>query len=153
MNNMKVVIQRCRQASVSVDNNPVSNIGYGMMILVGIAVDDTKEDVSKMAKKISNLRIFNDEKGVMNYSITDIAGEIMAVSQFTLLANTKKGNRPSYINAARPETATKLYDLFCDEIAKLCNISVAKGIFGADMQVSLINDGPVTIVIDSSQFK
>ena len=146
---MKIVIQRVKEASVSVDGRLINSIGAGMMILVGIATTDTYEDVKYLASKTANCRIFNDDKGVMNLSISQKQGEILAISQFTLMARTRKGNRPSYIDAARPEIANELYDRFCEELEKNINGKVKKGVFGADMKVALINDGPVTIIMDS----
>ena len=146
---MRLVIQRCVSASVSVDGDIKGKIGQGLMILVGIATDDTDEDIVWLAAKTLSLRIFDDENGVMNRSVTDIGGEILAVSQFTLNASTRKGNRPSYIRAARPEIALPLYLKYCNELGKNLSKPVAKGVFGADMKVELINDGPVTIIIDS----
>lgn len=150
---MKIVIQRCSRASVSVDNKIISSIGAGMMVLVGVAVGDNDEDAIKLAAKTASLRIFNDSDNVMNLSVTQTGGEILAVSQFTLLASTRRGNRPSYINAAGHELATRLYDLYCQKLGELIGREVKKGIFGADMQVELINDGPVTIVIDTADFR
>lgn len=146
---MKVVIQRVTQASVTIGEKIHSAIGAGMMILVGIQADDTEEDIEWLANKICSLRIFDDENGVMNKSVLEYDGEILTVSQFTLMARTKKGNRPSYIDAARPEISVPLYEKF---VGKLCEVSgkeVKAGIFGADMAVGLINNGPVTIIIDS----
>ncbi len=121
-----------------------------MMVLVGVAVGDTDQDALKLAAKTASLRIFNDSDNVMNLSVKDTGGEILAVSQFTLLASTRRGNRPSYVNAAGHELATRLYDLYCEQLGQLTGREVKKGIFGADMQVELINDGPVTIVIDTA---
>ncbi len=146
---MNTVIQRVKRASVSVDGKEISKIDRGLLILLGIAVDDDQEDIDWLARKITNLRIFDDENGVMNRSLTNIEGNVIIVSQFTLLANTKKGNRPSYIKAARPETAIPLYKKFIDKIEELTDKKAGTGIFGADMQVELINDGPVTIIIDT----
>lgn len=146
---MRLVIQRVTCASVTVDSELVGTIGPGMMILVGVREGDTEEDLDWLVKKVSSLRIFDDEKGVMNLSITETKGEVLAISQFTLNASTRKGNRPSYIKAARPEVASPLYDLFCNRLSLAIGTEVQKGIFGADMKVSLINDGPVTIIIDS----
>ena len=143
---MRLVIQRVSQASVSVARELVSSIGQGLMILVGV---ETDADCLWLAAKAANMRIFDDENGVMNRSVIDIGGEVMAVSQFTLTASTRKGNRPSYIRAAGHEDATRLYELFKSEMSRLTGRPVAAGIFGADMQVSLINSGPVTIIIDS----
>lgn len=146
---MRIVIQRVTDASVTVDGRLVSNIGAGLMVLVGVENGDTEEDAKWLASKCVGLRIFNDEDGVMNRSLVDVGGELMAVSQFTLTASTKKGNRPSYIRAARHDLAIPMYELFCSEVSRLLGKEVSKGIFGADMQVLLVNDGPVTIIIDS----
>lgn len=148
---MKIVIQRVSEASVAVDGQLIASIGAGMMILVGVADDDTPADVAYCTRKAAALRIFPDDAGVMNRPVTDCSGEVLAISQFTLLASTRKGNRPSYIHAARPELAIPLYDLFCRELSAAISRDVKKGIFGADMKVSLINDGPVTIIIDSKE--
>ena len=146
---MRLVIQRVTQASVAIDGQTVGAIGKGLMILVGVEDGDTDDDCRWIAAKAANMRIFDDESGVMNRSVMDIGGDILAISQFTLLASTKKGNRPSYIRAAGHELATRLYELFKSEMASLTGRPVAAGVFGADMKVSLTNDGPVTIVIDS----
>ncbi len=146
---MRIVVQRVSEASVTIDNQLVSSIGKGMMILVGVENGDTDEDCLWLASKAANLRIFDDEAGVMNRSVVDVGGEVMAVSQFTLTASTRKGNRPSYIRAAGHELATRLYELFMSEMARLTGKAVAAGVFGADMQVALTNSGPVTIIIDS----
>lgn len=146
---MRIVIQRVRQSSVSIGGTVKSSIGAGMMILVGIEGDDTVADIEWLVKKVINLRIFDDENGVMNKSILDVGGEILVISQFTLHASTKKGNRPSYIKAARPEVAIPLYRAFIDELNKHLPKACGEGEFGADMQVELINDGPVTIIIDT----
>ena len=146
---MRVVIQRVKEASVSIEEIVYSSIQNGLMILVGIEDADTLEDAEWLCSKISNLRIFADEAGVMNKSIKDTNGDILLVSQFTLHASTKKGNRPSYIKAARPETAIPLYEKFKQALAAQLERPVASGVFGADMNVSLVNDGPVTIVIDT----
>lgn len=146
---MRVVIQRVSRASVTIDSIQKSAIGKGMLILLGIEEADTREDILWLCKKIVNLRIFPDENGVMNKSILEHGGEILVVSQFTLMASTKKGNRPSYIRAARPETAIPLYEEFCEELSIASLKPVETGTFGADMKVELINDGPVTILIDS----
>jgi D-aminoacyl-tRNA deacylase len=146
---MKVVIQRVHESNVKVDNKLVGIIGKGMLILVGIEIEDSNEDIGWLVAKISNLRIFDDEKGVMNLSINQVGGDVLAISQFTLQASTKKGNRPSYIKAARPELAIPLYDNFVVQLKNHINGNVESGEFGADMKVSLINDGPVTIIIDS----
>jgi D-tyrosyl-tRNA(Tyr) deacylase len=146
---MRIVIQRVTRASVTIDGTKKSAIGQGMLILVGIEEADTQEDILWLCKKIVNLRIFPDENEVMNKSILESGGEILVVSQFTLMASTKKGNRPSYIRAARPETAIPLYETFCEELSIALQKPVQTGTFGADMKVELINDGPVTILIDS----
>ena len=146
---MRVVIQRVTSASVVVDNNSVASIGTGLLILVGIEAADSQEDIDWLVSRIIKIRIFEDENQVMNNSIQDINGDIIVVSQFTLHAATKKGNRPSYIKAARPETAVPLYENFNRKLELEFGKKIQTGIFGADMKVSLLNDGPVTILIDS----
>jgi len=146
---MRVLIQRVSQASVTIDGTVHGKIGRGMLVLLGIENDDTQEDVHWLVQKICGLRIFADEEGKMNLSSGDVNGEFLVISQFTLHASTKKGNRPSYIKAARPDTAIPLYVHFIQQLKQQSNTKVATGIFGADMQVALINDGPVTIWIDS----
>ena len=146
---MRIVIQRVLEASVTIDGEVHSAINNGYMVLVGVREGDTEDDVKWLAQKTVNLRVFDDENGVMNRNILDADGEVLAVSQFTLNASTKKGNRPSYIHAAGHELAVPLYELYCKEVEQLMNKDVKRGVFGADMQVSLINDGPVTIIIDS----
>ncbi len=146
---MKVVIQRVSQASVTIDNQIVANIQKGLLVLVGIEDADTQEDSSWLSSKIVNLRIFGDENDIMNLSVKDIDGDIIVVSQFTLHALTKKGNRPSYIKASKPEIAVPLYEQFVSQIEQDLGKKVQTGVFGADMKVQLLNDGPVTIVIDS----
>ena len=146
---MKVVIQRVMRASVTIDGQLHSSIGEGMMILVGIQADDCDEDIEWLTGKICNLRIFDDENGVMNRSIHEAGGDILAVSQFTLMARTKKGNRPSYIDAAKPEISVPLYEQFVDALSREMGKEVKTGVFGADMKVELLNNGPVTIIIDS----
>ena len=146
---MKIVIQRVSEASVTIDGKLHSSIGRGFMVLVGVSDDDTADDLEYVVQKCVNLRVFDDENGVMNRSIVDVGGEILAVSQFTLLASTRKGNRPSYIKAARHELAVPMYEEFCRMTSTLTRRETGRGVFGADMKVSLINDGPVTIVIDS----
>ena len=146
---MRAVIQRVSEASVTVDGQLISSIGHGMLVLQGVEVGDTAEDMDYLARKISALRIFDDEEGVMNKDIKSIGGEILLVSQFTLLASTKKGNRPSYIHAAKGPEAEPLYDLMAKALSDAVGTEVKKGIFGADMEVRLLNDGPVTICIDS----
>ena len=146
---MKVVIQRVTRASVTIEQQLFSSINKGMLILVGIQADDTDEDINWLSSKIVNLRIFDDENGVMNKSILDSGGEILAVSQFTLMARTKKGNRPSYIDAAPPAISVPLYEKFVATLSQELHKEVQTGQFGADMKVELINDGPVTIIVDS----
>ncbi len=146
---MRLVIQRVSRAAVDIDGQRYSSIGHGLMVLVGVAVGDTADDARWLAAKTVAMRIFPDEAGVMNRSVVDACGEILAVSQFTLNASTRKGNRPSYIRAAGHETAVPLYELYCAECARLLGHDVKTGVFGADMKVDLVNDGPVTIVIDS----
>lgn len=146
---MRAVIQRVLEASVTVEGEVVSKIGPGMLVLLGIETADSGEDVDWLVPKIGNLRIFNDANGVMNRSLVDTGGEVIVVSQFTLMAATKKGNRPSYIRAARPETAVPLYEAFVRGMEDFLNKKVGTGIFGADMKVALLNDGPVTIWIDT----
>lgn len=146
---MRIIIQRVTSASVSIDNKLFSSIGNGLLVLLGIEDSDTEEDLTWLAQKIVNLRIFNDENGVMNVSLLDAKKEILLVSQFTLFASTKKGNRPSYIKASKPDIAIPLYEKMIATLNQLTNQPIATGVFGADMQISLINDGPVTIMIDS----
>ena len=146
---MRAVIQRVSEASVQINNNNVAQISAGLVILLGIEIEDTKEDAIWLANKISQLRIFSDVEGKMNKSITDVNGEIIVVSQFTLHAKTKKGNRPSNIKAARPEQAIPLYESFKEDLSIAIGKQVQAGEFGADMKVSLINDGPVTNIIDT----
>lgn len=146
---MRTVIQRVQHASVTIDGILKSKIGVGMLVLVGIEDRDTKEDIEWLCKKICNLRIFDDENGVMNRSVVEIGGEILVVSQFTLHASTKKGNRPSYLKASKPEVAIPLYEAFCEEMGLQLGKAVQTGTFGADMKVELLNDGPVTILIDT----
>jgi D-tyrosyl-tRNA(Tyr) deacylase len=146
---MKVIIQRVSKASVTIDNKIKSKIGAGLLILLGIEELDTKEDIDWLCGKITKLRIFGDENGTMNLSIKDIDGDIILVSQFTLHASTKKGNRPSFIKAAKPEIAIPLYKQFIIQIEKEIEKPIQTGVFGADMKVELVNDGPVTIQMDS----
>lgn len=146
---MRAVIQRVSQASVTIDNKIYSQIKNGLLVLVGIEDADATEDSEWLSGKIVNLRVFNDEKGVMNVSIKDINGDILAVSQFTLHASTKKGNRPSYIKASKPEFAIPMYERFVQHLENDLGKKIHTGVFGADMKVELLNDGPVTIVIDT----
>lgn len=146
---MRVVIQRVTSASVTIDGIKKSEISQGLLILLGIENNDTEEDISWLCKKIVNLRIFNDENNVMNCSVKDVNGDMLVVSQFTLHASTKKGNRPSYIRAAKPETAIPIYEKFVQLLETESGKSIQTGEFGADMKVALLNDGPVTILIDT----
>lgn len=146
---MRAVIQRVLEASVTVAGKREAEIGPGLLVLVGVEDADTSEDIAWLTAKIANLRIFGDRNGVMNLSVQEVSGEIIVVSQFTLHASTKKGNRPSYIKAARPEIAVPLYEEFVSTLQQLCGQTIQTGIFGADMKVALVNDGPVTIVIDT----
>jgi D-tyrosyl-tRNA(Tyr) deacylase len=147
---MRVVVQRVSEASVRIDEKIVGSISHGLMVLVGVEITDVQSDVDYLIQKLINLRIFNDEQGKMNLSIQDVGGELLIVSQFTLHASTKKGNRPSYIRAARPEQAIPIYTYFIDQTQKELKTKIQTGEFGADMKVSLVNDGPVTIIIDSA---
>ena len=146
---MKIVIQRVTHSSVSIAGELHSSIGKGLMVLVGVVAGDTESDVDWLAQKTANMRIFDDENGVMNKSVIEVGGEVLAVSQFTLAASTKKGNRPSYIHAAGHDLAIPLYERYCSKVEELVGRPVKKGVFGADMQVELVNDGPVTIIVDS----
>jgi len=146
---MKILIQRVKHSKCTVDGKEISKIGRGILVFVGITNDDTTEDIEWLANKMVNLRIFNDEDGVMNKSCIEIDGEIMIISQFTLHARTKKGNRPSYVDAAKPEISEPLYNKFIETVNSLTGKTSATGIFGADMKIELLNDGPVTIIIDS----
>ncbi|HLW32872.1 MAG TPA: D-aminoacyl-tRNA deacylase [Aequorivita sp.] len=148
---MRALIQRVKKASVTIDEKIHSEIGQGLLILLGIEEEDSQEDISWLAGKIARLRIFSDNEGAMNLSVQDVMGDCLVVSQFTLVANTKKGNRPSFINAARPETAIPLYEKFVLQLESEINKKVQTGTFGAMMDVSLLNDGPVTIWIDSKR--
>ena len=148
---MRVVIQRVSQASVQVDSNLISSISEGLLILLGVENNDTTDDIACLIKKIANLRIFSDQNGKMNHSIKDVKGEIIVVSQFTLYAKTNKGNRPSYINAAKSEIAIPLYNKFISKLSTESEQKVYSGKFGAEMKVKLINDGPVTIILDSKK--
>ena len=146
---MRIVIQRVREAKVKVEEEVVGSMGQGLLVFLGIENEDDSSDLEWLVNKLLNMRIFNDENQVMNRSLLDIMGELMVISQFTLMAATKKGNRPSYIRAARHEIAIPLYEQFLILAEERLGKKVAKGVFGADMKVSLINDGPVTIIIDS----
>ena len=150
---MIAVIQRAAKAAVDIEGKTVASVAKGLLVLVGIEESDETEDIEWLSAKIVNLRIFNDDQGVMNLSVKDVGGEILAVSQFTLHASTKKGNRPSYILAAKPEVAIPIYETFVKTLASLLGKPVATGVFGADMQVSLVNDGPVTILINTKDRK
>ncbi len=146
---MRLVIQRVTEASVTIDGTMHSSINRGLMVLVGVAKEDSPDDVEWLAAKTAAMRIFPDEEGVMNLSLLDIGGEVLAVSQFTLTASTRKGNRPSYIHAAGHDLAIPLYETYCQRLSEILGREVRQGIFGADMKVALVNDGPVTIIIDS----
>ena len=146
---MRLVIQRCLEASVTTDGECVSSIGRGLLVLVGVEQGDTEADVDWLVGKTAGMRIFDDENGVMNLSVNDIGGDALAVSQFTLTASTKKGNRPSYIRAAGHDLAIPLYESYCSKLSAAIGKPVGRGVFGADMKVALVNDGPVTIIIDS----
>ena len=146
---MRVLIQRVKRASATIDNNVKSLINNGLLIFIGVCDEDNREDIEWLVKKIANIRLFDDENGVMNRSIIDTDGELLVVSQFTLMASTKKGNRPSYIKASKPEFSIPMYEQFCKELESAVNKNIQTGVFGADMKVELINDGPVTIFIDS----
>lgn len=146
---MKALIQRVSHVSVSIDNQLYSEIGAGLLILLGVGHDDTQEDIDWLAPKIATLRIFSDSEGKMNLSLKDIHGEALVVSQFTLMASTKKGNRPSFIDAAKPDLAIPMYEAFLKRLEKELEKPIKTGQFGADMKVELLNDGPVTIIIDT----
>ena len=145
---MKVVLQRVSEASVKVDNKIVGKIGNGLMLLIGVDENDDHVDADWLVKKVIDVRVFSDEAGKMNHSVKDIKGEILCISQFTLISDYKKGNRPSYIKAAKPDKAIPLFEYFKEELKK-SDLKIESGIFGADMKVSLVNDGPVTLVFDS----
>ena len=150
---MIAVIQRVSEASVDIEGKRVASIGNGLLVLVGIEDSDGNEDIEWLAAKVTNLRIFNDAEGVMNLSVKETGGRVLAVSQFTLHASTKKGNRPSYLQAAKPEIAIPIYEKFVKTLSELLGNPVATGVFGADMQVNLVNDGPVTIIINTKDRK
>ena len=146
---MRVVVQRVSNASVTINNQIFSTIHNGLLVLLGIENDDTPEDIDWLCSKLVNLRIFSDSEGIMNLSVKEISGEFLVVSQFTLHASTKKGNRPSYIRAAKPDIAVPLYESFINTLTKTSGLPVKTGQFGADMKINLLNDGPVTIIIDT----
>ncbi len=146
---MRAVIQRCKKSELFIENKLYSSIGKGLLVLLGVGNEDSMADNEWLAGKISRMRIFSDDEGKMNLSVQDIAGQIMVVSQFTLFASTKKGNRPSYIDSAAPEKAIPLYEDFVSRLKQESGVKVETGVFGADMSIDLINDGPVTIIIDS----
>jgi len=146
---MKTVVQRVSKASVTVDGEIISKIGQGLLVLLGIENEDTSEDIEWLSRKIGNLRIFDDEEGVMNKSLIEVKGDAIVVSQFTLHASTKKGNRPSYLKAAKPEIAIPIYENFVERLEIDLGKKVGTGVFGADMKVELLNDGPVTIIVDT----
>lgn len=148
---MRLLIQRVKNASVTIQNEKKSAIKEGLLVFLGIENGDNENDIAYLTQKLINLRIFDDENGVMNLSVKDVEGEILVVSQFTLHARTRKGNRPSYVDAAKPEIAIPLYQKFCEQVEELFQKPIQTGEFGADMQVELINDGPVTIWIDSKE--
>lgn len=148
---MRTLIQRVLNASVSISGEVKSEIGQGLLVFLGIENADNDSDIEYLAQKLVNLRIFNDANGVMNRSVLDVEGEILVVSQFTLHARTRKGNRPSYMDAAKPDIAIPIYQKFCEVLTKCMNVPVKTGEFGADMQVALVNDGPVTIWMDSKE--
>ncbi|MBR6065571.1 MAG: D-tyrosyl-tRNA(Tyr) deacylase [Paludibacteraceae bacterium] len=150
---MRVVVQRCVRAEVRIDNTSVGKIGQGFMLLVGITETDTTAEADLLAKKIAQLRVFEDEAGKMNLAIRDVEGAILSISQFTLYADCRKGNRPSFIRAARPEQASPLYDYFNETLRTTYGLTVETGRFGADMKVDFINDGPVTILLDTDELK
>lgn len=146
---MRIVLQRVKEASVTIDGQVKSSIGFGLLLLLGIETEDNQEDVDWLCKKVLELRIFSDADGKMNLSVQDVGGDIIVVSQFTLHANVKKGTRPSFIRAARPEVAIPLYEKFVQQLEQLSGKKIGTGEFGADMKVALLNDGPVTIILDS----
>ena len=150
---MRVVVQRCSRAEVRIDGIAVGKIGQGFMLLVGITETDTQAEANLLAKKIAQLRVFEDTEGKMNLAIHDVGGAILSISQFTLYADCRKGNRPSFIRAARPEQASPLYDYFNETLRTTYNLQVETGRFGADMKVDFINDGPVTILLDTDELK
>lgn len=148
---MRIVVQRVTEAQVSIAGEVRSRIGLGLLILVGVCDEDTDEDIDYLCRKVVALRVFDDADGVMNLPVTDVDGNLLVVSQFTLMASTRKGNRPSYIRASKPDFAVPMYERFVAKLQELTGREMLTGVFGADMQVSLVNDGPVTIIIDSHQ--
>ena len=148
---MRVLIQRVSESNLNIEGELYSSISKGLLVLVGVEDRDTEQDIDYLCNKIVNMRIFPDENGVMNLSLLDINADLMAVSQFTLMAQTRKGNRPSYIKASKPDFSLPMYEKFCAKLESLISRNIARGVFGADMQISLINDGPVTIFIDSNE--
>jgi D-aminoacyl-tRNA deacylase len=148
---MRAVIQRVTRASVEVQHEIVSQIGRGLLVFLGIETADSRDDIVWLAGKIARLRVFSDENGAMNLSVQNIAGDLLIVSQFTLLASTRKGNRPSFVDAAAPEQANQLYEEFCEQLEREVAKPVCRGVFGADMQIELVNDGPVTICLDTKR--
>lgn len=148
---MRAVVQRVKKANVCVDQQEIANIPQGFVVLLGISADDSEDEAKYLAKKISNLRIFNDEQGKMTYSLQQVDGQILSISQFTLIANVKKGNRPNFAKAMQPDRANELYQKFNQELEQYLPNKIQTGIFGADMQVELINDGPVTIIYDTKE--
>ena len=148
---MRAVIQKVKRASVTVDSDIISSINNGLIILLGVEDRDTDEDIEYLSSKIANLRIFNDDNGVMNLSILDVGGDAICVSQFTLFASTKKGNRPSYIRASKREFSQPMYDKFCKALSSKLNKTIGTGIFGAEMTVEIMKDGPTTIIMDSKE--
>jgi D-tyrosyl-tRNA(Tyr) deacylase len=147
---MRVILQRCTRAEVRIDNKVVGSIGRGFMVLVGVTDGDTQEDADRIAKKVAQMRVFEDNEGKMNLGLQEVEGAVLSISQFTLYADCRKGNRPSFVHAARPETAEPLYDYFNRVLREQYGLRVETGRFGADMKVDFINDGPVTIILDSS---
>jgi D-tyrosyl-tRNA(Tyr) deacylase len=148
---MRAVIQRVTRASVEIQHEIVSQIGRGLLVFLGIETADSRDDIVWLAGKIARLRVFSDENGAMNLSVQNIAGDLLIVSQFTLLASTRKGNRPSFVGAAAPEQANQLYEEFCEQLEREVAKPVCRGVFGADMQIELVNDGPVTICLDTKR--
>lgn len=150
---MRIIIQRCSRAEVRIDGEVVGKIEKGFLLLVGITHDDTPADVAFLAKKVAQMRVFEDEAGKMNLALSDVGGQVLSISQFTLYADARKGNRPSFVRAARPEFAEPLYDLFNDTLRNDHSLTVQTGRFGADMKVDFVNDGPVTIILDTAEMR